>query len=269
MHYFEAAPDPRLIPFVKCYWGLRISGAPPEEQRVLPDGCCELVLHLGDRFTQRSNGKLLAQPRNLFVGPSAKAIVISPGEQVDALAIRFRPGGAALLLRAPLAELRDLALSCEEIGVHFGCDVRDRLTPLTDTERIAFLDRLLLHSLSRYRPDPLVLRIQHTITATGGAVRIGELAGREGLSMRHLQRRFQATVGLSPKTLARLVRLQRALVAAQREDATLARVAAEAGYADQPHFNREFQEIAGIAPTEFFRGVHSLNDLFFTDPGID
>jgi AraC-like DNA-binding protein len=265
MHYYEVAPDPRLRPFVKCFWGLRVQDATPAQQRVLPDGCCELVLHFGDRFTQYQDGRRLSQPRELFVGPTARAIVIEPGREADVLGIRFRPGGAALVLNAPLAEVRDAAAACAEVEIRFGFDAIDVLAPRSDADRIAILERMLLARLDRTCLDPAVDRVQCAIMRTAGALRVQVLAQQAGISARQLQRRFREQVGLEPKTLARLARLQRALTLARQEQATLARVAALAGYADQAHFSRDFGEIAGISPSEFFRGAHSLNDLFFAD----
>jgi len=269
MHYYEVAPDVRLRPWVKCYWGLRVQGAAPAEQRILPDGCCELVLHFGDRFTQHEGGRRRRQPRELFVGPTARAMLVEPGREADVVGIRFWPGGAALLLCAPLSEVRDSAADCADLGIRFGFDTIDRLALKTDQERVAILERVLLARLGSAAGDPAVHRAQHVIMRSGGMIRVQALAEQAGISMRHLQRRFQRHVGLEPKTLARLVRLQRALALAQQERATLARVAAMAGYADQAHFSREFGEIAGVSPTEFFRGEHALNDLFFTEPAAD
>jgi AraC-like DNA-binding protein len=62
-----------------------------------------------------------------------------------------------------------------------------------------------------------------------------------------------AAVGYGPKRLARILRLQRALGAATAphpEGRSLARVAAEAGYADQAHFSNECLALAGAPPRD-------------------
>jgi AraC-like DNA-binding protein len=55
---------------------------------------------------------------------------------------------------------------------------------------------------------------------------------------------------LAPKALARLIRVEDA-ARRMRAGQPLADVAHAAGYADQPHFNRDFRELVGCTPTEF------------------
>ena len=60
---------------------------------------------------------------------------------------------------------------------------------------------------------------------------------------------FSEQVGLTPKSLARIARLQRALAHARRRPSlTLSAVAHDSGYYDHAHFVRDCQDIAGEAP---------------------
>jgi AraC-like DNA-binding protein len=262
MHYYEVVAHPALRPFIRCFWGLRSSAARPELQRVLPDGCCELVIHCGDRFTQHLDGRSVAQPRCLLVGPTMRALSIAPGRRVDAIGIRFEPGGAALVVNTPLSELRDTVSPVEDIGAGFAYDIIDALAPRTDAARINLLEEILLRCVQHVAVDREVTHTQQTVIRRGGLVGLDELASATGLSPRQLQRRFQQQVGLSPKQLARIARLQRALAIASRHPFTYSRIAAEAGYADQAHFTREFTSIAGVPPTRYFTEIHTLHDLF-------
>lgn len=72
-----------------------------------------------------------------------------------------------------------------------------------------------------------------------------------GISERQLRRRFHAAVGYGPKILARVLRFQRLLVLASRRGAArgeLARLALDAGYADQAHMTAEVTRLAGDPP---------------------
>jgi AraC-like DNA-binding protein len=198
----------------------------------------------------------------MFVGPSQHAICIQPGAIVDVIAIRFRPGGAAVLLPGPLVEYRENVLSRETCGIGFGFDAIDALAALSDAERVRLLERELLARTATFRVDAAVRHARRRIAETSGAVRVEILASETGLTIRQLQRRFDTVVGLTPKALARVVRLQRAIALARDGRATLARIAAAAGYADQAHFNRQFREIAGVTPTEFFREQNRLDEFF-------
>ena len=87
-----------------------------------------------------------------------------------------------------------------------------------------------------------------------------------GLAMtrRHLERRFMDSVGISPKRLARITRFQRALrvLEASESKRTGAITAAMCGYADQPHFIREFRELAGCSPGEHLLRQGEITGFF-------
>jgi AraC-like DNA-binding protein len=75
--------------------------------------------------------------------------------------------------------------------------------------------------------------------------RVERLAGELGWSRNRLWSRFRTQVGLTPKRAAQLVRFDHA---AHRRAAghSPAVVAADAGYADQSHLNRDAMAFAGL-----------------------
>jgi len=45
LKYREIAPRKELAPLVRCFWQLAGNDANPIVERVVPDGCCEIVLN--------------------------------------------------------------------------------------------------------------------------------------------------------------------------------------------------------------------------------
>ena len=86
---------------------------------------------------------------------------------------------------------------------------------------------------------------------TPDLLRVEELCARFDLSERALQRLLSRRIGLSPKWLIRRRRLQEAADRLRDEDPSLAGIAADLGYADQPHFTRDFRVATGLTPGEF------------------
>ena len=86
--------------------------------------------------------------------------------------------------------------------------------------------------------------------------RVGDLAGRLGISERSVQRLARQYIGLSPAVLIRRRRLQHAAERLRDEpDADLAVVAADLGYADQAHLTNEFARVLGFTPGHYRRSV--------------
>ena len=76
---------------------------------------------------------------------------------------------------------------------------------------------------------------------------ISALAASTGWSARHVHTCFVTEFGVTPKQVAQLMRFERARGLVGR-GGSLARVAAESGYADQAHLTREWTRFAGQPP---------------------
>jgi AraC-like DNA-binding protein len=192
---------------------------------VLPDGCMDLLWWQGDL---------------IVAGPDTVAYesALAAGEAI--VGLRFAPGVAPAALGVPADELRDR---------------RVRLSALWPTraareaaERVSADPGRVLEELAAGRlaaadgPDPAVPAVV-AMLRTGAPV--AAVADEVGLSERQLHRRSLAAFGYGPKTLARILRLGRALDLA-RAGTPLASVAAETGYADQAHLSRDTRALAGV-----------------------
>ena len=83
---------------------------------------------------------------------------------------------------------------------------------------------------------------------------IREIAALVEISHGHLDREFTRLVGLTPRVLARLVKLRGLLATLDVADtADWAPLAAELGWFDQAHFIRDFKRHTGVTPTAYVR----------------
>ncbi len=156
------------------------------------------------------------------------------------------------LLGVPASELANRLVALEDVLGPFAAELSERLALAADaTERHAVAQRLLNARLSEAdsTPPEIVYAIDR-LRATRGAVAVEVLAKEVGWSRRHLAARCREAVGLPPKALARLIRVEHAARRVRAGD-PLADVAYQSGYSDQAHFNRDFRELVGCTPTEF------------------
>jgi transcriptional regulator GlxA family with amidase domain len=72
------------------------------------------------------------------------------------------------------------------------------------------------------------------------------------ISRKHLNDLFDAHIGLTPKTYARMFRFRRVVDLVQRgQGLDWTHIAQSCGYYDQAHFNHEFREFCGMSPSEY------------------
>ncbi|MEH1057470.1 helix-turn-helix transcriptional regulator [Micromonospora sp. CPCC 206171] len=201
--------------------------------RVLPDGCLDLL------WSSRS-GLLVAGPDR-----TAHLSVAAPGERW--LGLRLPPGTGPAVFGVPADELRDRRVPLDALWGRAATEVAERLG---DRPTGAALEAVAAARLAAAGgPDPLGARVA-ALLATGATVTAA--AAEVGLGPRVLHRRSQALFGYGPKTLARILRMRRALALA-RTGVGLAEVAARSGYADQAHLTRDVRELAGVPPTTLLR----------------
>ena len=86
------------------------------------------------------------------------------------------------------------------------------------------------------------------IAVSGGRISVRALADEIGWSERHLTGLFRNDIGLAPKAAARLTRFALAHRRVLASADSLASIAADSGFSDQSHMNREFKALSGASP---------------------
>ena len=250
-------PDPRLKPYIIDYTGYREQAAGPMRRLQPPfDGIPMIVtfgpsidIINGDRPRQRGLYRsFLAGLHDVHVFTEYQGAQM--GFQVN-----FTLLGAYRFLNITMS---DIANRCLDLGDLLGHAAADRLADsLQDAEdwpaRFEVMDQFLLHRLREGHPmSPDVAWALKTLQASRGARSIGALSRDLSCSRKTLIQRFHAQIGLSPKSVASILRFAHAsqrIRAADEE--SWADLAVSCGYYDQAHFNRDFRRYSGRTPREF------------------
>ena len=233
--YREFEPPSDLVAIVQCLWTHETDGAEPG-YRVLPDGCADILFI-------RENG----EPQRLdVIGTMTRAQRFDLPARRMTIALRFRPGMAALGLRVPANELTDAAIPLDDL---LGSRVRETRERMEEARTIAqhfSALRRLLPSTPAIQP---VHRAIQFLAAAPSDLPIEALAAMANLSPRQFRRVCHCETGLTPKRFARVMRFCSTLERLRRRPSLdWAGLAAECGYYDQAHLINEFQELADVSP---------------------
>ena len=252
--YFDGArpPPERFAEHVLALWTFDVDI--PEGESALhttwPDGCVSL-------FIVANRGVPAAAS---IIGPRLRALraPVRSGHMLRGL--RLWPDTAASVLGVDPGAIRDLTRPAAEL-LGFGALSLARAVARAsdDAELDAVWDAWLEpHIADAALPDPDVRFVVRRIIDSDGTSDIAATAREAGISVRSLNRRFEAAVGLSPTQFARVRRVRAtigAIAAGEREVATLARLAGLA----PASFAREFRSVAGLAPQAMMTELDQLD----------
>lgn len=267
MNYQQYGVSEELQPFVKCFWSLE-APAPdsPERQCIVPDGCMEMIFHYGDLYRQYlEDGNHIIQPRCFIFGQVTSPLEIAPTGVSGIIAARFHPDGFAPFALLPINEMENKAVALEKI---FGGEAaefeRKVIYAQTNEERIQLIELFLINRLSLPEAADRIAKSSIEILLNyNGQVSVDELAEQLNINRRQLERKFSSAIGLSPKQLSKVIRLQATLKMLQKKQFTsLTSLAYESGYYDQAHFIKDFKEFTGMSPKQFYNDSLKMSALF-------
>jgi AraC-like DNA-binding protein len=251
-------PAAALRPFIEVLWsaeGGEASSAAGREL-VLPTGALHLVVRLEDRplrvFRDAGDARGFTVSTAVIGGVRAAPYLRDVSQPVASVGALLRPGVAGLLIGAPAGAFSGAHTPLEDVwGVGAVAEIRARLAEAAPlARRLDLFESLLAARLAPVRRiDP---RIALALARLRHGAPVARVAQDCGASHRHFTTLFREAVGLTPKTYGRLLRFGRALDHLTAEPAVAwADLAAAAGYADQPHFNRDFRAFAGLSPGDY------------------
>jgi len=254
--YQSRLPKPPLRPFVDLLWaadGASVSTPECSRELVLPTGAMHIVFRLDDRplrvFKDRSDAVGDLVGCSVIGGARARPYLRDVSMPTPSVGALLRPGASELMIGAPAREFSHAHTPLEDVwGSGPVAEIAERLSEACSaSDRLDVFEAALAARLPRVCGiDPLVA---HALARFGASCRVGEVVRESGYSHRHFTTLFSTTVGLKPKPYCRLLRFGRVLDQLIAEPGIAwADLAADQGYADQAHFNREFREFANVSP---------------------
>ena len=260
--YRSEQPCRRLQQCVARYWQIESDGPVLHSpgRWSLPDGGSEWIFVLADPLLRGSHvhsagayaaGTALTACRSRTVG------------RMLTFGVVFRPGGAAAVSRVAANELTGLVVPLACLWGPAGSDVAERLASATGfRSRVHLIEE---EFLARLRPTDVEVTDAVLRLASNPGVAVSNLTG-DAASARRLQRKFLTHVGVGPKRLARMFRLQRATrLWASGKASSWADLALAAGYSDQAHLVRDCRELAGTSPGRIAELEGLMSDSFKTN----
>ena len=251
--YWEYAPPPSLAAMAESAWTHRVAPGVPlpcgAMHRVLPDP----ALSLAFRCRRDADGRPL-DARLLVIGPKSRPHVFAFAPGWETAAVRLKLEWAAPVCDLAPSEHSDIETDTRQMGPALR-QLFDRLgQSRTAAAAAATLAGAIAQWGSRRVPGNRVAGALDLVRRTAGATPVDQIAWATGASIRQLRRAVRRDAGISLKRYARVVRLLRVVSAADAlEKPPWARLAADAGFADQSHLIRECQALTGLSPGQVHR----------------
>lgn len=250
-------PCRALEPYVSCYWLSVFTGTESEAQQLkpkpvtlVPDGGSSIIFDINYRQNrhQESIWGVMDKPMVVYNQHST-----SKGETMT-FGVDFKPGGLYRFLNMPMCEFVNNSPGLEAVSYSIFHELAESMSNAGSIgEQIHRVESFLLVQLDKINDiQAPVMEALYAINSTSGSIRVSELAAGLFISERNLRRLFKVYVGISPKTLCRITRLQSALkhcIEDKQRDFLIA--AYDNGYFDQSHFIKDFKEFCGYTPGQY------------------
>ena len=254
---------------VESVWYAR-GTVPYTRERIAPTGSTVAIVVLGDPILQIGDdgrGGSHRAERGSLIGPHDGPIVNEPQGETHAVGIVTTPVGCAASLGVEPATIRGTVVDLESNWLA-ATALRADLAVLDDPDAKVALALEVLAACSRPLTDrELTVERVVALVEADPTRPIPDVAAEVGWSPGHLSRAVAMVVGLTPRVLARLLRLRRLLheldVHGEIRWSTLA---AEWGWCDQAHLIRDFKRHVGVSPVQYVEAQAVYEGADVTDP---
>jgi AraC-like DNA-binding protein len=243
--YCEFLPEPKLQPFIYCYWQLKTTQPlqDPFIYRVVADGCMDIFFEVDH------------PEANFIMGFCNRYTEFSLNHSFHYIGIRFLPTMFPQIFKIDASELNNRFEQLIDVIPKTAQYISDNFTPTLNKEQvIALLDKHFTDIISKSSIDAdsrLYDAIHTILKSSGGLHVVSDL--NTGLSPRQLRRLFEFYIGDTPKTFSKVVRFQNILKAKPSAQSLRAnKLFYDAGYYDQAHFIKDFKNFYGLTPSKAF-----------------
>lgn len=254
MNRYEIPLAPQLQSDVKVIWGLEEEAETYNRDSVMPDSYVELIINCGaPLYMKTTDGTRIAMPQVFLNGIQRKPLHLHSEGMCNFVSVKMYPWAVNPLLGVQANHTNETITPLDSRWQVFGKSVAATLQAKGYDEAMYQLQDYVCQIKN---PPPNDLHAIRSATqklyATSGQVRVEDLANQAALSTSQFERRFKYLTGVTPKTMARVIRFESIrnmlFIDPQRRTTDLAQ---DFGYTDQAHFIHDFKAFASVTPGEF------------------
>ena len=255
-------PSNLLSQHIECYWDLQLApGELDSPYEVLAPDCTFDIWFITEAveistITQLSSKKI--ESGVFFIGQKTTSFQLSVKQPTRIFGIRFKPFAFANLIQKPLFQFND---SIEHLGKIFKLTITEQhllkfiLQASSIAEKRNLSEEFMSYFLrSSFAIDQTFRAQLNYILDRKGLIKVNHLFTSFGISKVTLRNHFLSKMGLAPKKVSRIWRINYFLHLQQTEPhLKLTQLCLDAGFYDQAHFIKEFRYFYGISPRQFFQ----------------
>jgi AraC-like DNA-binding protein len=262
MHLYDILP--RLQPYIKVICSIENNGNGDALSpfRVLPDTCVELFVNYVNAGQMITAGAVtVKQPQSFITSRMSRYMDVHQAEKSGFIAICFLPGAATHFFGHPMNEIANSVIGLTDLWNNTAKEMEERVAEAdTNSQRVTIIQQYLINQLASLQErDKIVEHWMWQVNFFKGQLPVEQLSRKVNLSQRQLARRFNHSIGLSPKEFTRVTRFIHSLKHLRKYPSiSLTEVAYESGYYDQAHFIHDYKEYTGYAPGELLASANIL-----------
>ncbi len=248
MRYQEYKPSRRLENLIDSYWLIKDLNR-FENQRILPDGCADIIFNLGKAICS------IPKETIAISGMMTEFSDVSLDIGTELLGVRFKSGQLSNLTNHPLFEIKNKTIDASEIIPELSLEKLKQLEEQKSIEKKLELIEYIIYkvlSTKKLPVDSLISSVTDFILNSSEPININKLAKNHYISLRQLERRFKAKIGVTLKEFTGIFRFNQTIKnIANNPGKSFLHIAFDSGYYDHSHLTNEFKRFSGKIPSDF------------------
>lgn len=248
-------PDAALRPFLRRSFHAR-GRIPYRFDKILPNGLAVAIFNKGASHQVGKCERPDSNPsfaHSWLHGVQTSPVFNAPGGETHVLGLLFEPIGLHALFGIDMSTLTDRTVDARDVLPDDFVAAIEQAS--NDTHRAESHAAIRTDLLAR-RPAIVMPRwltsLYQDIQSRNGRLSLADAYAEIGLSARHVSARFKTAVGVSPKVLCRIYRLNALLTEIDPAmPVSWTTLAHGRDFFDQAHFNHEFRRFSGLSPRNY------------------
>ncbi|MRI01675.1 helix-turn-helix domain-containing protein [Kriegella sp. EG-1] len=218
------------------------------ESRIIPDGHIDVIFELDKETYNYSKNEIRVS------GMMTTYKKVTSKKNSQTIGVRFKAGQFNTISNIPVSELKNETLSASDIFPHISYSILDKLVECENQfQKIALVNDFITNIIQRNKVNKnrLELSVCKSIETNFQDIDLAKIAKEHYISLRQLERRFKAIVGVTMKEYHAITRFKNAIdCMATNPNTSLLHVAFDNGYFDHSHLTKEVYKMTGLNPSE-------------------